>query len=230
MLALFARKVLQMDDVSPAGVFAQVGAGVFPGYLDPAGVHFGFQNIGGHFLVEDVQRVFAVQLHKFEVVVVIAQLHAQRLGLFAQQLRAVDHFLEFGLAGAIFLGQIGDHDKFAADVGIHLQHAVRIVHHIHKGNVSGQGNEADFLAQTANFLGGMAEQTGELDRIIAQRLYLAQGSFKVLFQIVTDGIQLQTNGKIHSDFSFSQVDQISGMLISTSWPISLDLKMPSMMA
>ena len=76
----------------------------------------------------------------------------------------------------------------------------------------------------------MAEQTGKLNRVIAQRLYLAQGAFKILFQILTDGLELQTNGKIHSDFSFLQGDQISGMLISTSWPISLDLKIPSMMA
>ena len=61
-------------------------------------------------------------------------------------------------------------------------------------------------------------------------LKLLMLTFKILFQILTDGIELQTNGKIHSDFSFLQGDQISGMLISTSWPISLDLKIPSMMA
>ena len=93
-----------------------------------------------------------------------------------------------------------------------------------------QGNEADLFAQVPNFFRAVAEQTGKLNRVIAQRLYLAQGAFKILFQILTDGIELQTNGKIHSDFSFLQSDQISGMLISTSWPISLDLKIPSMMA
>ena len=160
----------------------------------------------------------------------VAQLHSQFLRFLAQQLRAVDDFLELGLAGTVFLGQIGDHDKFAADIGIHLQHAVGIVHHIHKGNVGRQGNEADLLAQVPNFFRAVAEQTGKLNRVIAQRLYLAQGAFKILFQILTDGIELQTNGKIHSVFSFLQSDQISGMLISTSWPISLDLKIPSMMA
>ena len=36
----------------------------------------------------------------------------------------------------------------------------------------------------------MAEQTGKLNRVIAQRLYLAQGAFKILFQKEnTEGVE-----------------------------------------
>ena len=264
-----------MDDLNAAGIFVQIVNRVLAAHIHPAGVKLGLKQIGGHFAVENVDGVLAVDLLKLKVMVVIAELHAQFFGLFAQRLCGLDDLKEFGLAGTEFGGQIGDDHIGAADLAVGFQQ-VGVFQHVDQRHMGRDGGEADVGAHFFDLGGRVAEQAGKLHTVIAQRFDLFQRAFKVGRHIVTHREELQSNGKIFHDVVLStacwaaliwmeadrqndctvgrlchlnggfarngshscnrghgctaKLHQISGMLISTSWPSSLERKIPSMMA
>ena len=71
ILGFFAEEVLKVNYGSSAGVLGDIGCRLFAANVDPTGVKLGLEQVCGNSVVENVERIFAVNGKKFKIVVVI---------------------------------------------------------------------------------------------------------------------------------------------------------------
>ena len=128
--ALAALKILEVNNGSPARILADITGRVLSADLDPAGIKLGFEQVLGDGIIEYIKSVFAAELHKLEIVIVIEKLNAELLcggGNFADALNSCVPAVG---AGASLLGKIGHGNEFTADFGIIRKRLLGVFEHI----------------------------------------------------------------------------------------------------
>ena len=205
MFRLGADKILQVQHGRSAAVLGQVCRRVLAADIDPAGVQLGLQQACGDLFIEDIQCVLAVQLGKFEIVIMIQQGHTQLVADLAQHGDIFNHFRKSRSAGSVFGRQVRDRDILAADGLVIAQHTLRILDHIQIRYMCRQRDQTQERAHIAHFLGLVPVKTGKFHAVIAQVLQLFQRSEQIGFCVFSDRIDLNRNRKFLHDSLFLSV-------------------------
>ena len=180
-----------MDKAAAPGIFAQVCRRLLARDAHPAKIELGFQQACGNGGIKHIQRVFPADLHKFEIVVVVAEVHTGGSDLFADIAYIRDRPFPPRSAGAILRHKVGNGDIAAAHGGIIAYDLADIGAHFGKRNVCARRFEPERNKIFAYLLRVLPVKPGEFHAVVAHFLYFAKRSFEIRFEIGANGIKLK---------------------------------------
>ncbi|CDN42155.1 hypothetical protein BN871_AX_00030 [Paenibacillus sp. P22] len=197
-IAAAVPEVLQMDDRSASGISLHVFRRRLAAHMHPAEVEFHDHQIGRNLLQQNVDERLAVHQLEFEIMVVVAVHQACFLDLAGRALESRREAVYIGHCRAFrqrsprsnnilqsdFLGEF----NLLGQIGFDL---VRFVEA--QADVCGYRLDAGFLHRLFQVCRARVEISGEFHVLIAHFSYLADRSKEVLFRLVAERVQLQSD-------------------------------------